>query len=313
MKGITTKAHHHNLLIMGCHFVLTAIHNDPQIAWDALRAGEDEIKRIERLISSWSEESETSLVNNNAGLRPVKVSAELFNLVERCIRVSDLTQGAFDITGTLARYYWNFNRQEQSWLEESKILELKGLCDYKLIHMDKDNHTIFLEKKGMKIGFGAIGKGYAAQCAKLAMQTKGIERGLVNASGDLICWGDALNTSHWKINIPNPEKRQESLLAFNLLEGSVVTSGNFENYFLRNNIRYSHIIDPRTGVPVVALKNVSIVCPNAELGDALATAVSVLGLKDGLGLVDTLNGVECMIIDKDNNLHFSNHIKKLIA
>ena len=307
------KAHHHSLLIMGCHFVLSAIHNEKQVAWDALRAGEAEIKRIEKLISSWSDESETSRININAGLKPVKVSKELFKLIERCLKVSELSNGAFDISGTLSRYYWNFNKQEQSWLQDSKIRELRSLCDYKLIHLDKPESTVFLERKGMKIGFGAIGKGYAAEQAKSIMQKYSIERGLVNASGDLICWGEALDQSFWKINIPNPENRNESLFAFNIQQGSVVTSGNFENYFLKDNKRYSHIIDPRTGLPVVALKNVSVVCPDAELGDALATAVSVLGVTDGLALINKLNGIECMIIDKDNKKHFSKHINSLVA
>lgn len=311
--GEIIKAHHHSLLIMGCHFVLSAIHENKNIAWNALRVGESEIRRIEKLISSWSDQSETSKINRNAGVKPVKVSMELFDLIERCLKVSELTKGAFDISGTLSRYYWHFNKQEQSWLHESKIRELRSLCNYKLIKLDREEQTVYLERKRMKIGFGAIGKGYAAEQAKLIMQKLGIDRGLVNASGDLICWGRALGQSFWKINIPDPEDRQKSLFAFNIEDGSVVTSGNFENYFLKDNRKFSHIIDPRTGLPVVSLKNVSVVCPNAELGDALATAISVLGVSDGLALVNKLNGVECMIIDAENKQHFSTHLNSLVA
>ena len=183
------KAHHHQIKLMGCRFVLSAIHADPQKAWDAIWLGVKEILRIESIISSWKEDSETAKINAAAGLRPVKVSTELFALIARSLKISEITAGAFDISGTLSRYYWNFNGKENEMLATEKIHELRDLINYKLIELDTNNKTVFLKKKGMKIGFGGIGKGYAAFKAHEVMKDFGIQNGLINAAGDLMCWG----------------------------------------------------------------------------------------------------------------------------
>jgi len=303
------KAHHHPALIMGCQFVITAIHNNPQIAWDAIKAAEAEMRRIEKLISSWKESSQTHQINQAAGKKPVMVDLELFELIERSLRVSQLSCGAFDISGTLSRYYWNFNKQENELLPKEKILELRSLIDYRQIHLNGDDLSVFLAKEGMKIGFGGIGKGYAAQMAVDMMKRMGIDSGLVNASGDLLCWGSPPNKSTWEISIPDPTNRKLDLLSVNLHEGSVVTSGSFENYTLMDGVRYSHIINPRTAMPVTHTKNVTVICPNAEFGDALATAVSVLPIEEGINLINQLKGVECIIIDVNDQPYFSNQLK----
>ena len=305
LKKNKLKAHHHPVKLMGCGFVLTAVDADPQKAWDGIRAGVQEIERIEWLISSWSADSETTRINDNAGIAPVKVSKELFDLIARSISVSKITAGAFDISGTLSRYYWNFNKKENVWLPETQIVELRDLINYRLIELDETETTVFLRKKGMKIGFGGIGKGYAAYRAYQVMQEMGINNGLINASGDLMCWGKPPDKDHWSIQIPDPKDRNASLLEIAIPYGSVVTSGNYENYTLIDGVRYSHIVDPRTGRPVEAIKNVSVVCPNPELGDALATAISVLGAEEGVKLIDRLNGIECVITDKDDIVYYS--------
>ena len=298
---------------MGCGFVLTAVEADPQKAWDALRAGVGEIQRIENLISSWRDDSETAAINYHAGERPVAVSAELYQLIERSKSVSEITTGAFDISGTLARYYWNFNKQENEYLPAEKIQELRDLMDYRLIELDNRKQTVFLRSKGMKIGFGGIGKGYAAYRAQVVMQEMGIESGLINASGDLMCWGNPLNNTTWTTQIPDPINRERSLCQLDIPFGSIVTSGNYENYTLIDGKRYSHIIDPRTGRPVETIKNVSVICPNPEFADAMATAISVLGVVQGLSLVNRLNGIECLLIDQDNQVYYSNHLLPMAA
>lgn len=304
------KAHHYPVLIMGCGFVITAIHRDPQIAWDAIRAAESEMRRIESLISSWQSTSQTHQVNMASGKHPVVVNEELFGLIERSLKVSELTCGAFDISGTLSRYYWKFDKQEHSFLSEEKVLELRSLIDYRKIHLNAKEQSIFLEKAGMKIGFGGIGKGYAAQMAKQVMMDMGIEDGLVNASGDLLCWGSPPGNQGWNITIPDPRNRKLELLSIGFHEGSVVTSGSYENYTLIDGKRYSHIINPRTGMPVTHTKNVTVVCPNAEFGDALATALSVLPIAEGIQLTNKLNGVESIVIDAYDDAHFSNSLNK---
>ncbi len=304
--SVAVKAHHHSLKLMGCGFVLTAVDANPQKAWDAIRAGETEIRRIEALISSWREDSETGAINHAAGKSPVRVSPELYRLIERSIRISELTAGAFDISGTLARYYWNFNKQENPMPPEEKILELRDKINYKLIELNPEDYSVFLKREGMKIGFGGIGKGYAAQRACEVMRSMGIRSGLINASGDLMAWGKPPGKNSWDINIPDPHDWEKSAFQFTIPQGSVVTSGNYESYTLIEGKRYSHIIDPRTGRPVETIKHVTVVCPQPEFADALATGISVLGKEQGLNLVNRLNGVECIIIDMDNHVELSN-------
>ena len=310
MKTITDKkAHHHPALIMGCGFVITAIHEDPQIAWDAIRAAEAEMRRIEGLISSWKTTSQTHQINEAAGKHAVTIDQELFGLIKRSLKVSELSCGAFDISGTLSRYYWNFNKQENKLLAKDKIEELSTLIDYRQIQLNENDQSVYLAKAGMKIGFGGIGKGYAAQKAVATMKEMGIENGLLNASGDLLCWGSPPDKSSWEISLPDPVNRDLNLLSISLQEGSVVTSGSFENYTLIDGVRYSHIINPKTAMPVTHTKNVTVICPNAEFGDALATALSVLPIKESINLINQLNGVECIIIDAKDHAHFSNQLK----
>ena len=290
---------------MGCRFVFTAIHSDPQIAWDGIRAGVAEMERIENLISSWKDDSSTGRINAMSGIEPVWVEKELFELIQRCQRLSKITKGAFDISGTLSRYYWQFNGQESIMPTPEKLEELRRLVNYHHIILDEEKQTVFLKEKGMKIGFGAIGKGYAAVRAKMAMQKTGIESGLVNAAGDLLCWGQPLADKPWEVKISDPENPKIALAEFEIPSGSVVTSGGYEKYALINGKKYSHIIDPRTGWPVEGLRSVSIICPNPELGDALATAVTVLGQKEGLALINQMKGVECLLINDKNELIYS--------
>lgn len=307
-EATKVKAHHWQQKLMGCHFVISAIDVFPDRAWAGIRSAVSEIQRIEKMISSWSVDSYTHQINEKSGICPVEVPAELYHLIERSIRISDLTAGAFDISGTLARYYWSFDKQEGKMLSNAKIQELRDLINYRNIVLNEKDNSIFLIKEGMKIGFGGIGKGYAAYRASVVMKELGIKGGLINASGDLMCWGQPPNRSDWDIHIPDPKDRIKSKLQISIPDGSVVTSGNFEFYTMINGIRYSHIVDPRTGLPVRDISAVSVICPNPELADALATAISVLGWEDGIGLVDKMNGVECIITNNDDHTYYSHGI-----
>ena len=303
------KAHHHQIKLMGCSFVVTAVSTDPQHAWDAIRAGIAEMQRIENLISSWKADTHTSEINRNSGIRSVDVPQELYDLIERSIRVSRLTNGAFDICGTLSRAYWKFDGKAHPGLGQEELEALRERIDYRKIQLNPERCSVFLEQEGMMIGFGGIGKGYAAYRAHRVMAEMGIESGLINASGDLMAWGTPPQGGGWEVMVRDPENREKPLLHFEIPFGSVVTSGSYENYTIIDGKRLSHIVDPRTGWPVESLKNVTVICPNPELADALATAISVMGIKDGLAMVNRLQGIECLIIDKNNRKYFSNHLQ----
>lgn len=298
------------LKLMGSRFEVTAVAHDKQLAWDAINAGISEMERIEKLISSWDKNSQTSEINRQAGIQSVKVDKELYDLIFRAKKVSQLTQGAFDISFASMDRIWKFDGSMTAMPDAATIAQARAKINWENIEMNADEYTVFLKEKGMKIGFGAIGKGYAANRAKAIMKTMtGIHGGLVNASGDLISWGKSADGKGWLINIINPKDKEVALGYLQINDLSVVTSGDYERFVLFDNKRYAHIIDPRTGYPTTGIKSVTLVCPDAELADALATSVFVLGKENGLILINQLKGVECLIVTDDDEILTSENLK----
>jgi len=297
------------LKLMGNRFEFTVIAVEHMCGEKAIDAAVSEVERIEGLLSTFNESSETNLINRNAGIRPVKVGDEIFQLIQRSVKISALTQGAFDITyGSIDASLWNFDVNMTSLPDEETALKSVGLINYNNIAVDAANSTVLLKNKGMRIGFGGIGKGYAADRAKQVLVKAGIESGIVNAAGDLITWGTQLNGQPWTIGIADPDQRTQSFSALNISDMAIATSGNYEKYATINGKRYSHTIDPKTGLPVSGIKSVSILCKSAELADALATPVTVMGVKIGLNLINQLQQVACVIIDDADHVYTSNNI-----
>jgi thiamine biosynthesis lipoprotein len=295
--------------LMGSRFELVAVNKDPGAREDAIASAISEIIRIENLVSSWKSTSETSQINANAGIKPVQISQELYHLIERAIKVSRLTDGAFDISYASIDHLWTFDGKEAKMPDSSTVSASIRKIDFNHIILNSENQTVFLSDKGMKIGFGAIGKGYAANKAKLVMQEHDIENGLINAGGDLIAWGKQENGDPWQIGIADPAKEKEFIAWLNVSNMSVVTSGNYEKYVLIDGKKYGHILHPKTGYPVEGIKSVTLLSPDAELSDALATSVFVLGVHKGLELVNRLKNVECIILDEQNKMWQSNNLK----
>ena len=302
------KSYTEVLLLMGSRFEITAVSSNESKAREAIQQGINEIKRIEKLISSWDENSQTSAIRKNAGIRPVKVDQELFNLIRRSKKISDLTHGAFDISYASMDKIWKFDGSMKEMPDSAAVAASVSKINYKDIILDAENTTVYLKNKGMKIGFGAIGKGYAANKALGIMSKLGLDGTLVNASGDLISWGKDEGGKSWKIGISNPKQKDQIFSWLNIDETAIVTSGNYEKFVTINGERFSHIIDPRTGYPVKGLSSVSIICPNAELADALATSVFVLGKDAGLKLINNLKGIECILVTDDQKMLTSNNL-----
>jgi len=179
---------------------------------------------------------------------------------------------------------------------------------YQHIELDKENGTVFLKLVGMKIGFGAIGKGYAADKTKALLIEKGAPAGIINASGDMNTWGRQANGQEWKVAITNPMDKSKAFALLPISEGAVVTSGDYEKQVSFNGTSYSHIIDPRTGYPSKGIISATVFAPKAELADALATAIFVMGTEAGLNLINQLPESECVIINDSGELFTSDHI-----
>ena len=296
------------LKLMGSRFDITVIANNKEQGNKYIDLAVTEISRIEKLISSWDQNSQTSLINKNSGIKPIIVDAELFNLIERAIRISKLTEGAFDISYASMDRVWKFDGS-------MKVMPLKAVIEnsvakvgFQNIVLNEETHSVFLKLKGMKIGFGAIGKGYAADKVKALLKQNGVQSGIVNASGDMNTWGKQLNGQDWKVGITNPLNKNKVFVLLPVYEKAVVTSGNYEKYVKFNNKRYSHIIDPRTGYPSSGIVSASVFAPSAELADALATSIFVMGTEVGLDFINQLKGIDCIIVDNSGKVHYSKNI-----
>lgn len=295
--------------LMGNHFELSVVGQEDAWAMEKIDAGVREIQRIERLLTTYNEDSETSLINRNAGSAPVQVSKETFDLIERSIRISRITQGAFDITyGSVDRRLWNFDTTMQSLPDKETARQLMRLINYRNIILDPVNRTVLLKEKGMRIGFGGIGKGYAAERAKAVMRESGVTSGVVNASGDLTAWGYQPDGEPWTIGIVNPNAAGQIFSMLNVTDMALATSGNYEKYITIDGKRYSHTINPRTGLPVTGIKSVTILCPNAEIADAMATPVMIMGIRAGLDMINQLKDIEAILIDDEDKVYTSDHI-----
>lgn len=294
---------------MGSRFEITIVALTEEKANSYIDIAIAEIRRIEDVISSWDINSETSRININAGKQPVKVSKELFDLITRAEQISEITDGAFDITYASVDELWQFDGSMEEMPSELDILNSVSKVGFKNIILNKAEQTVFLKEEGMKIGFGAIGKGYAADKVKVLMKTLKVPGGIINASGDLTTWGTRESGKKWLVGITSPLNKNKVFSWLPIDESSVATSGNYEKFITFKEEKYSHIIDPRTGYPSKGIKSVSVFAKNAELCDALATAVFIMGRETGLSRVNQLKGVEVIIIDDENKIHKSDGIQ----
>jgi len=294
--------------LMGSSFDITVVAQNEELGYIYIDEAVAEISRIERMISSWDENSETYQINKNAGIKEVKVSTELFKLIERAQQISALTDGAFDISYASMDSVWKFDGSMKEMPSETEIKKSIRKIGYEKIVLDSKKQSVFLKEKGMKISFGAIGKGYAADKAKALLVSKQVRAGIINASGDLSTWGTKVSGEKWLIGIANPLSKDRIFSWLPVIESSVATSGNYEKYVVFDDKKYTHILDPRTGYPASGINSVSIFAKSAELCDALATAVFIMGKEAGISLIEQLGGTEVILIDSNNSIHKSDGI-----
>ncbi len=306
---ITRFAYKKAMKLMGNQFEITVVSDEETDAFNKIDKAVNEISRIEKLLTTFSEESQTNLINRNAGIKPVKVDKEVFDIIKRSIKISEVTQGAFDITyGSVDKKLWNFDKEMTSLPDASVAKKAVHLINYRNVILNEKKSTVYLKEKGMRIGFGGIGKGYAAERAKLVLQNEGVKDGIVNASGDLCAWGVQPNGKEWTIGIADPNAARNPFSYLSVSNSAIATSGNYEKFITINGKRYSHTIDPKTGLPVSGIKSVTIISPNAEIADAMATPVMIMGIKVGLNMVDQLKGIGCIIVDENDKVHTSQNI-----
>ncbi|MBD2767370.1 FAD:protein FMN transferase [Hymenobacter sp. BT664] len=296
--------------LMGSTFTFTVVAADDSTGQRALRAGLGEVRRIDRLMSFWDSTSEVVRINRLAGVRPVAISAETFDLISRTLRLSQLSDGAFDITFASADKLYKFDHQAHPSLPDSASVRASvRRIGWQKMKLDAAQHTVFLPEKGMRINLAGILQGYGIRRAKQVLDGLGIRGGLLNGSGDIYCWGRQADGSLWRVAIGDPDHPHSVAAWIDVTDVAVVTAGNYEQYFTVGGQVYGHIINPHTGYPSVGLRSVTIVCADVELADGLDEVVFVKGPSAGLAFINGLKGVDCTLITDDNRMLASRGMK----
>ena len=296
---------------MGSRFDITIVGTDSSTAENHIDKAIAEIDRIEQLISDWIPSSQVSAINRMAGIQPVKVDRELLELTQRALRISELTEGAFDISFAAMDRIWKFDGSMEQLPDSATIQRAIANIGYRSIQLDTLNSTIYLTRKGMKIGFGATGKGYAADKGRALMKELGVPAGIINASGDLTTWGSQPDGTAWTIGVTNPFKRSKPAAILKMHTGAVTTSGDYEKYVEIDGKRYSHIINPKTGMPSYGLTSVTVIGPDAENCNGFSTAIMVLGKKKGLQLIKQHPAFACLLLTTKGKKYKSRNFKKV--
>jgi thiamine biosynthesis lipoprotein len=295
--------------LMGNRFEITVVAADESWAHEKISKAVREIQRIETLLTTFRDDSQANQINRFAGIQPVIVDKEVFDLIKRSVRISEITDGAFDLTyGSIDKSLWNFDKTMTSLPGPALAKSMVRLINYRNIQLNDSNCSVMLKEKGMRIGFGGIGKGYAADMAKRLLQQEGVSAGIVNASGDMITWGKQADGKPWTVGIAHPDQAHLPFSYMNITDMAIATSGNYEKFAMIDGKKYSHTINPKTGLPVTGIKSVTILSPNAEIADAMATPVTIMGIRAGIDLVNQLNHLECIIIDDNNKIYSSKNI-----
>jgi len=294
-----------NIRLMGDKFEISVVGNSPLLADEQIDIAIDEINRVEKLLSAFSDDSSINHINRNAGVAPVKADGETFRLINRALQISELTYGAFDIT-YLADNAFNETTAENNSVKTAK--RTLPLASYKNIVLDAVKQTVFLKEKGMRIGFGANGKGYAADRAKYVLQMNGVSSGVINFGGDLLAWGLQPNLQPWTVADADITQLNRPFADLEISNLAFATSVNAEKYASISNKKFTNVFNPKKGFPVSGITSVSILSPTAEFADALATPILTIGVNAGLYMINQLNQVACVIIDDQNRVYPSKDI-----
>lgn len=295
-----TEAH------MGTEVSVYLWHEDGDIGQDAVNAVFQEIVRIDRLMSTYIEDSEMSEINRRAAEGPIEVSSELFGLILRALDISVLTRGAFDITYDSVGQHYDF--REGLRPDDATISEELARINYRFVEMNRIDRTIHFARPGVRINLGGIAKGYAVERGVDVLRQFGVANARVTAGGDSRLLGDRLGKP-WMVGVQNPRDRSKVAVTMPLENEAISTSGDYERFFEEDGERYHHIIEPSTGLPAGEVHSTTIIGPDAVLTDALSTSVFIMGVDKGLRLIATLPDYEGVVIDADGQMFYSDGLQ----
>jgi thiamine biosynthesis lipoprotein len=288
--------------IMGTNIDVDILDSDVIHAKGCIEEVMGEMEHINREMSPYIQTSELYRINLLAAKQPVKISQELFDLIQRSFYFSDISHGAFDITFASIGYRYDYRKHIKP--TDAQIKAALKEINYHHIKLDPTNRTIRFDMAGVRIDLGGIAKGYAVDKSIDLLRKCGIKDAMVTAGGDSRIIGDH-DGRPWMIGIKDPRNKKDSIVAIPLVNTAISTSGDYERYFIKNGVRYHHILNPRTGKSVHSTRSVTIIGPDATTTDGLSTTIFVMGPKDGMALVEKLKGIDAVIIDNQGQIHYS--------
>lgn len=287
---------------MGTRVEVQLWHDDADVAAELLAEAMAEFDRIDAAMSTYRETSEISLVNREAAARAVPVTAELYALTELSLNLSDITGGAFDITYDSVGQLYDY-RERQRPDAEAIDAGLEAI-DYRYVILNPEDQSIRFRQHGVRINLGGIAKGYSVESVISLLRESGIESAMASAGGDTRLLGDRRGKP-WVVGVRDPDDEEGLVTRLGLVDEAVSTSGDYERFFIEDGVRYHHILNPGTGRSASSVRSVSIVGSDATMTDGLSTSVFVLGAKQGIALIETLEGYEAVVVDNDRGVRFS--------
>jgi thiamine biosynthesis lipoprotein len=300
-KRVAVKSGVHE--IMGTFVRVMAVAMNEQTAQTCIEEAIRQIELIDNLMSFHNPESEINRVNRDAYRQTVEVSEPVFELLQRSVQYSKLTDGAFDVTVGPLVDLWHRAGQEKVKPTEDEIKTAKAKVGYEKLVLDAEKKTISFTVDGMELDLGGIAKGYGIDLAVRTMQKAGAIGGMVDVGGDIRCFGaPQRGKQKWSVGLQEPKTNAKGLVSQNLIlvlevvDRAITTSGDYRRFALIDGKKYSHIINPYTSNSAEGLSSVTIIAQNATDADALATAVSVMGKEKGLALIETIPETEAILI-----------------
>lgn len=283
---------------------ISAVASDRAQAREAIAAAFAEIQRIENLLSVFIPESEFSRINAAAGERPVRVSSETIEIIRRGKEIARLTGGAFDMAMGPAISSWDFRgKRHVPTLEE--IAALKPLCRSEEISINEAKQEVSLQKKGMALDPGGIGKGYLAERGKQVLLRHGITSGIIASAGDLVLFGSRPDGAPWRVAIQHPRHRDDKIASIDLTDCAVSTSGDYERFFTKDGVTFHHLLDPKTMLPARECQSVTVISEEGTAADAVATGSFVMGPTRGMALLDGSKNGNGIVIDRIGGVQIS--------
>jgi thiamine biosynthesis lipoprotein len=280
--------------------VSVTVEGGPADVREKVDAAYREMARLSDMMNHYDPDSVVSEINRQAGKRPVKVPPELMEVLVMARRVSGRTDGAFDIT-VGAFKGWRFNLENPAMPSAQELGAVLPLVNYRNVLLDEKNRTVLLKQPGMRIDLGGIAKLYILNAGMQVLQRHGVGQAMLNGGGDVTVTGTR-DGRPWRIGIRHPRRAGELLATVELTRGWVVTSGDYERYFIRDGRRYHHILDPRTGYPTAGPQQVTLVGEDLSSLNGFSSAIMVLGAEKGRELIGRLAGVEGLIVELDGRV-----------